>query len=91
MSFAPYRDWDFYRSVSSRDDVFRERTPEERLEIYADFFDTIVDAQRNQPTLFGDRIQRDRPRSLRLGVNLYAAFLVLDKWNCERDAEDRSS
>jgi len=90
MSFAPQRDWNFYRSVSSRDDAFRERSPEERLEIYADFFDTIAEARGCQPR---SRTSDPRGSAEKLAIRRKSvvAFLVLDKWNCETDAEDRSS
>lgn len=90
MSFAPYRDWDFYRSVASRHDVSIERTPEERFQVYADFFDTIVDAQRNLRHSSGiDPKRWDEKFAIRRKV--VSVFQALGEWNRERDAADGSA
>ena len=90
MSFAPNRDWDFYRSVASRHDVSIERTPEERFQVYADFFDTIVDAQRSlrqssaiDPTRWDERFAIRR--------KIVSVLQTLDEWNRERNATDGSA
>lgn len=90
MSFAPHRDWDFYRSIASRHDVSIERTPEDRFHIYVNFFDTIADAQRIlRQSSAVDRERRDEKLTIRRKI--VSVLQALDKWNRENDAADGSA
>ena len=88
MSFAPQHDWDFYRSIASHYDLDIERTPEERLKVYADFYNTVAQLRTHQPR--SRTFDRDRwEEKLRLRRKIVVALQGLGKWDRERIATDR--
>lgn len=90
MRFAPQRDWDFYRSIASQHDVSVERTPEERLQVYADFFNTVAHLRAHQPRSSAfDQNRWDEKLLVRRKV--VAALQGMEKWNRETNAADRSA
>ena len=90
MRFVPQRDWDFYRSMASQYDVSIERTPEERLQVYADFFNTVVQlrAHKSRSSAF-DRSRWEEKLLVRRRI--VAALQGMEEGNCETNAADRST
>ncbi len=82
MNFAPQHDWDFYNekvSAASRDQS-DSRTPEERLEQYLDYYDTIHAAKKglvNQMALNKARWQN----KLKLREKMVQCFSAMDALN----------
>ncbi len=90
MTFVPQRDWDFYRSIASQYDVPIERTPEERLQVYADFFNTIVQLRAQEPR--SSAFDRSRwEEKLLVRRRIVASLQGMEKRNCETNAADRST
>lgn len=89
MNFAPNRDWELYRSLVSQHDVDPKRRPEERLQVYADFFNTIVQLRVCQPRSRFDRSRWEDKLAVRRKT--LVALLALDEWNREGNVTSRSS
>lgn len=80
MTFAPKHDWNFYeQSVSTFDrNKAHSRTPEERLSVYEDYFDTLVEMKKeigNQIAFTADRYQK----KIVLRERLIKAYLAMDR------------
>lgn len=60
MDFAPKRDWKFYEQSVAMNNAVRTATlsPEERFEIYANYFDTLRQAK--QGIVDQDALDRNR-------------------------------